>query len=385
MKEKMMKKNAHLFVRLTCALFGLIIPASAQTELPAIDETEAAGLLGRWYMNMACDSENSCMEMAELGASITYDVNADNTITIGSGDEALTTLLWYMEDGNAYSLAQVNDNDVEVSQLLVGEEGVMVSLTKDGYVIYTREEPVADFSEEVAADSTMSDFAGEWHVKGMVIEGKMIPSQKLGNDIILLIDEESFLLSDGTAEEAAYYIMEEGKLYAVIEGTDEEGKPTEENVMIELHEDGTLFLYFEPDTENETAFVFSREKNVYGAEDLVDAVSTEVNEAGGLSGLMDSLTSGEGFDINGLVQRFIGGEGFDINGLIQQITGGEGFDVSGMMQQITGGEGFDINGLMQQFTGGEEFDLSGLMSGLTSGETGSFDLSGLMDMFGHGN
>ena len=219
----------------------------------------------------------------------------------------------------------------------------------------------------------------------MVIEGKMIPSQKLGNDIILLIDEESFLLSDGTAEEAAYYIMEEGKLYAVIEGTDEEGKPTEENVMIELHEDGTLFLYFEPDTENETAFVFSREKNVYGAEDLVDAVSTEVNEAGGLSGLMDSLTSGEGFDINGLVQRFIGGEGFDINGLIQQITGGEGFDVSGMMQQITGGEGFDINGLMQQFTGGEEFDLSGLMSGLTSGEAGSFDLSGLMDMFGVGN
>ena len=381
----MMKKNALLFVLLACALFALIIPASAQTELPAIDETEAAGLLGRWYMNMACDSENSCMEMAELGASIYYDVNADNTITIGSGDEALTTLLWYMEDGNAYSLAQINDNDVEVSQLLVGEEGVMVSLTKDGYVIYTREEPVADFSEEVAADSTMSDFTGEWHVKGMVIEGKMIPSQKLGNDIILLIDEESFLLSDGTAEEAAYYIMEEGKLYAVIEGTDEEGKPTEENVMIELHEDGTLFLYFEPDTENETAFVFSREKNVYGAEDLVDAVSTEVNEAGGLSGLMDSLTSGEGFDINGLVQRFIGGEGFDINGLIQQITGGEGFDVSGMMQQITGGEGFDINGLMQQFTGGEEFDLSGLMSGLTSGETGSFDLSGLMDMFGHGN
>ena len=381
----MMKKNALLFVLLACALFALIIPASAQTELPAIDETEAAGLLGRWYMNMACDSENSCMEMAELGASIYYDVNADNTITIGSGDEALTTLLWYMEDGNAYSLAQVNDNDVEVSQLLVGEEGVMVSLTKDGYVIYTREEPVADFSEEVAADSTMSDFTGEWHVKGMVIEGKMIPSQKLGNDIILLIDEESFLLSDGTAEEAAYYIMEEGKLYAVIEGTDEEGKPTEENVMIELHEDGTLFLYFEPDTENETAFVFSREKNVYGAEDLVDAVSTEVNEAGGLSGLMDSLTSGEGFDINGLVQRFIGGEGFDINGLIQQITGGEGFDVSGMMQQITGGEGFDINGLMQQFTGGEEFDLSGLMSGLTSGEAGSFDLSGLMDMFGAGN
>ena len=89
-----MKKISVLFVFLAFALSVLILPAAAQTELPAIDEVEAADLLGRWYMNSACGADSSCMNMADYGILLVYDLNADNTITVSSGDEAVSTLYW---------------------------------------------------------------------------------------------------------------------------------------------------------------------------------------------------------------------------------------------------------------------------------------------------
>ena len=385
-----MMESSVLCVLLAFALSALMIPAAAQTELPAIDEVEAADLLGRWYMNAACGADSSCMNMADYGIVLVYDLNADNTITVSSGDEVVSTLYWYMENGTAYSIVPVSDTQNEINELYLSEDGSLVSLATDSYVIFTREEPQVAYSETVAADAGTTDFEGEWHIKGTVVEGQLIPSEMFGTDIILLIDAESFLMTDGTAEEAAAYILDEGKLYGVIEGTDSEGQPWEEYVMIELHDDGNLFFYFDPGTENEYIMVFTREQNVYSESDLMEAIGADASSESGISGLLDGLASGEGgFDFGGLVQQLTGGEGFDMNGLVQQLTGGEGFDVNGLIQQVTGDENLDITSLMSGLTGSGEnggFDLSGLMDGLTSeGAAGGFSIGGLLDMFGSGN
>ena len=387
-----MKKISVLFVLLALALSILIIPAAAQTELPAIDEAEAADLLGRWYMNSACSADSSCMNMADYGILLVYDLSADNTITVSSGDEVVSTLYWYMENGTAYSIVPVSDTQNEINELYLSEDGSLVSLATDSYVIFTREEPEVAYSETVAADAGTADFEGEWHIKGTVVEGQLIPSEMFGTDIILLIDGESFLMTDGTAEEAAAYILDEGKLYGVIEGTDSEGQPWEEYVMIELHDDGNLFFYFDPGTENEYIMVFTREQNVYSESDLMEAIGAETNSESGISGLLDGLTSGEGgLDFSGLVQELTGSEGFDMNGLVQQLMGGEGFDVNGLIQQVTGSENLDFGSLMSGLTGSGEnggFDLSGLLDGFASGSTGGdggFNIGGLLDMFGSGN
>ncbi len=387
-----MKKSSVLFVLWAFALFALIIPAAAQTELPAIDAVEAADLLGRWYMSSACDAEQSCMNMGDYGIVLSYELNADNTITVSSAEGDVSTLYWYMENGTAYSIVPITETRNEINELFINENGDLVSQTTGSYVIFTREEPAAAFSEVIAADAGTADYEGEWHIKGTLIQGKMLPAGMIGTDVVLLIDGESFLLSDETGEQAAAYIIDAGKLYAVIEGTDDQGQTVEEYVMMELHDDGSLFFYFDPGAENEFGMVFTREKNVYSGTDLVDAVGMDTNGESSFSGLLDGLTSEEGgLDFSGLVQQMTGGEGLDINGLIQQVTGDEGFDINGLIQQVTGSENFDLSSLMSGLTGSEEaggFDLSGLLDGLSSesaeGE-GGFNISGLLDMLGSGN
>ncbi len=366
-------KNSAIFIVIALSLFAFFLSAAAQTELPAIDEAEAAPFLGRWYMNSACGADDTCVNMADIGITIIYELNADNTIDIRSGDEAASSMSWYMEKGNAYSVVPLTETTTQLNELMVDENGVLYSMNDEGYVIFTREEPTVSYSETVAADAVTADFAGEWHVKGMIFEGDLIPAQMFGSDIILTIDGEKFVLTDGLAEEEAAYIEEEGRLSAVLEGTDEEGQPTEENVLIELHDDGNLFLFFDPGTGNESAFVFTREKNVFDNQDISEAIGLDaIGE--NVSGLMDGLTNEDG--------------SFNFSGLVQQLTGKDNFDLNGLMQQITGNEEFDISSLMSGVTSDEQggFDLSGLLDGLTSGNSeGGFNLGGLMDMFGHGN
>ena len=355
---KLMKKISVLFVVIAITLFALLIPASAQTELPAIDEAEAAPFLGRWYMNSACGADDSCVNMADIGITFVYDLNADNTIDISSDGEVISNMQWYMENGNAYSIVPLTETTTQLNELMVDENGALYSMNEEGYVIFTREEPTVSYSDVAAADAGAVDYAGEWHVRGMIIEGEMIPAQMFGSDILLTIDGEKFVMTDGLASEEAAYVMEEGRLYAVIEGADDEGQPTEENVLIELHDDGSLFLFFDPGTENESAFVFTREKNVFDTQGVSDGLGLDaIGE--NISGLLDGLKNEDG--------------SFDFSGLVQQLTGDENFDISSLMGGLTSGE-----------EGG--FDLSGLLDGLTSGNSeGGFDLGGLMDMFGNGN
>lgn len=366
-------KNSVIFIVIALSLFALFLSVAAQTELPAIDEAEAAPFLGRWYMNSACGADDTCVNMADIGITIIYDLNADNTIEIRSGDEAASNMSWYMEKGNAYSVVPLTETTTQLNELMIDENGMLYSMNDEGYVIFTREEPTVSYSETVAADAVTADFAGEWHVKGMIFEGDLIPAQMFGSDILLTIDGEKFVLTDGLAVEEAPYITEEGRLSAVLEGTDDAGQPTEENVLIELHDDGNLFLFFDPGTENESSFVFTREKNVFDNQDISEAMGLDaIGE--NVSGLVDGLTNEDG--------------SFNFSGLVQQLTGKDNFDLNGLMQQITGNEEFDISSLMSGVTSDEQggFDLSGLLDGLTSGNSeGGFNLGGLMDMFGHGN
>lgn len=383
-----MNKYYALFVLLAFAMFALILPAAAQTELPAIDEAAAADLLGRWYMNQVCDANDDCMSMADYGVTLIYELNADNTITVSTEDEALSTLQWYMENGTAHSIVPITDTQNEINELYISEDGSLVSLSTDSYVIFTREEPVVVYSEQVAADAEAADFAGEWHIKGIIYDGQLYPSDKIGTDTVLTIGGENFVLADGYTEQASDYIFEEGKLFGVIEGTDDQGQPWDEFITIELHDDGNLYFYFDQGTEYELIMEFTREKNVYSGSDVMEAVGTEISDD--VSGLLDGLTSGEGdFDFGGLVEKLTGSEGLDVSGLMQKLTGSEEFDVNGLIQKVTGSEDLDFGSLMSGLTGSDEgggFDLSGLMDGLMSGNAeGGFNIGGLLDMFGSGN
>ena len=361
-----MKRFLTLFVLLALALSVFILAASAQTDLPAIDETAAADYLGRWYMIDVCDN-NTCMNFPDLGVIVTYDVNADNTITVNADSEDSSTNRWYMEDGMAYSIVELSKTKNSVSLMNVEDNGMLVIMSDTGYVTFSREQPNTEVSAEPVADAGMNEFAGVWYFKGFMAEGQLIPASLLGTEMTLTIGNETLKLSDGTGENEAAYTLEEGKLHSAIEGTDDQGQPIREDIMAEIHEDGTLFFYFDPGTADETIFVFTDEKNTVGISDLQESLSSGGNAEGGLdlAGLMENLLPGgmENLDLNGLLQKFTGSENIDLNGLIQQVTGG-----------LTSGEG-------------QGFDLSGMLEGLTSGNAdgqGGFDLSGLMNLFGSG-
>ncbi len=358
-----MKKYLVLFVVLALAMSAVVLSAAAQSDLPAIDEAAAADLLGRWYMNEICTQE-SCYNIADLGLTFTYDVNPDNTIIINADSESPSANLWYMEDGIAYSVVEIAENKTSTCAMVIDENGMLVVAADDGYVTYTRGESSTAVSEEVIADAGLENYKGEWHMKGVIYEDQLIGASLLGVDFVLTIGSETFKLSDGLAEDEAEFILEEGKLYSILEGVDENGAAWEDDILIEYHDDDSLFFYFNPGTADESVWVFTREKNVIEPSDIASLVGTDENSEGGmdLGGLLEGLLSGEGGS-------------FDVSGLIQQVTGSEGFDLNGLISGLTSGEG----------AGG--FDFGGLLDGLTTGGAegeGGFDLGGLLDLFGSG-
>ncbi len=349
---------------MTLVLFAIILSASAQTELPPIDEAEAAPLLGRWYLNDVC-ADGTCVNFPELGITLTYDVNPDNTILVGAETGTPDVNKWYMENGTAYTIVTINETAQSVSEFGIDENGMLVAKNDSGYVTYTRELQTPAASEEAAADASSGSFTGEWHIKGIMLDGSLVPAALLGSDSVLTITDTEWNLIDGESDEGAEYIMEDGKLYSILEGTDPEGNPWEEDVMFEYRDDGSLYLYFAPGTESEFIMVFTREKNVTEAQDTVDAQGAaepltpdgEANGDTGIGGLLESLL-GE-TDLSGLVSSFPGAENLDINGLISGLMSGdgEGFNLSGLLDQLTGGAegegGFDFGSLMNMFGSGE--------------------------------
>ncbi len=367
-----MKKIFILFTVLALAVFASFISVSAQTELPAIDEEEAADLLGRWYIKDICSTE-SCVDVQELGLTLTYDVNTDNTIVVDADTDNPSYSLWFMEDGLAYSIVETDDNSVKVNDLYVDEDGMLIIANDTDYITLTRETETAAVSLEAVDDAEAENFAGEWFFDGIMVEGEMLPASLLGLELSLVIGDETITMIDEDGANEAEYIVDEGKLYAVFEATDSEGNALEEDILAEYHDDDSLFVYFYPDTEDEFVTIFTHEKKT--AEAAVESAPATSEEEDGL-------------DLSSLIQQVIGGEELDVNGLVQQFTGGT--DISGLMQQFTGGENTDINSLVSGLFSGdqESLNIGGLLEGLTSGSSegeGGFDLSGLLDMFGSGN
>ena len=382
-----MKKITILFAVLAFAMFALVLSASSQTELPAIDEAEAADFLGRWYMKDVCSPE-SCLDFQELGIELTYDVKPDNTIVVGKDTEEPSVNLWYMDNGYAYTIVQVSENKTNENEMYIAENGMLVVGDNESYATFTRELQTNEVSQEAVADAVQNDFAGEWYVKGIMYENEMLPSTILGLDYSFLIDEETIMMFSGEDGQEASYIVEEGKLYTVFQGTDPEGKTWEEEMTAEYHDDGSLFVTFFPGTEQEIVMVFTHEPNKPEVTDTTgeaadttggaaDTTGKAADSASGAAGVPSQVSPSEGddsFDLGGLIGQFFGGENTDINGLIQQFTGGENLDLNGLFDGLMSGEGgFDLNGLLE-----------GMTSGGAEGE-GSFDLSGLFNMFGTGN
>ncbi len=382
-----MKKFSILFAVLAFAMFALVLSAFSQTELPAIDEAEAADFLGRWYMKDVCSPE-SCLDFQELGIALTYDVNTDNTIVVGKDTEEPSVNLWYMDNGYAYTIVQVSENKTNENEMYIAENGMLVVGDNESYATFTRELQSNEVSQEAVADAVQNDFSGEWYVKGIMHENEMIPSTLLGLDYSFLIDEETIMMFSGEDGQEASYIVEEGKLYTVFQGTDPEGKTWEEEMTAEYHDDGSLFVTFFPGTVNEIVMVFTHEPNKPEVTDTTgEAADTTAGAADTTGGAADTASGAAG--IPSQVSSSEGDDSFDLGGLIGQFFGGENTDISGLIQQFTGGEKLDLNGLFDSLMSGEGgFDLNGLLEGMTSGgaegESG-FDLSGLFNMFGTGN
>lgn len=355
-------KKLFLFTVTVLSLAIFVLSAAAQTELPAIDETEAADYLGRWYLSDICDKD-SCINFPEIGILMTYDFNADNKVIINTDTNETSENTWYMENGKAYTNVYLTEDKFVVNDMSINENGLLVTANEDSYATYTREEPAPVVAPETVADAIPENFAGEWHIKGLMIENQLIPSTVFGSDNLLTIGENTFVMStEGNVKETAYS-FDAGKITAVFEDTDSEGNVLKDDVLIEYHEDGTLYFRLNPDTETETIMVFSREQTVTETSSTAEPASDTTG----------SDTTGGSFIIT----------------LLKQLMNGKDMNINGLLQQLTGNENTDINSLVSGLLSGQEgsVDLNGILDKLTSGsssEAGGVGLNDLLNLFGSG-
>ena len=422
---------------LTLSMFVMVMAASAQTELPAIDEAEAEAFLGTWYMDRMCEGE-SCIKASDFGMKGELIVSADNTMTIsfGTPGEEPRVINWYMKDGIAYIISvNEKDNSEEHSAIRIDENGELVLFESEkDFMTFSRETAAAIGTGPVKEDAALEDFSGEWHLNSILSDGSTFPTSIFGMTGTLVIRENSLdatMFGEATDTDLPFEFSG-GKIHAVSVSKNEKGETVEAPFTLEYHEEGAVVMIMDEGKENETRMVYVRQENLTnpdlsiltgGAgtesggevkltpeeeaelEALLKQLETESanGQEGGLnlSGLLSTLLSGQtgegGLDLSGLLQSVTGGQngegGLDLSGLLQSVTNGQngegGLDLSGLLNSVTNGQngegGLDLSDLLNTVTNGQNgeggLDLSGLLNSVTNGQNGEggLNLSGLLN------
>ena len=332
---------------LTLSLFAMVTVSFAQTEpaaeLPSIDEAEAEAYLGTWYVDQMCEGE-ACFKASDFGMNGELTVNTDNTMTLtfNKSEEGSSALKWYLEDGIAHTIA-VNkaDGTEERAEMHIDENGSLV-FTKGGenYMTLNREAVVILGTGPVKADAVLEDFAGEWHLNGVLAEGAVFPTAMFGMTGTLVIKENTLdtVMFGEPCDTDLPFELADGKIHAVSVSEGANGEKTESPFTLEYHEEGAVVMITDEGTENESRMVYVREENLNNV-DL--SALTSGTEGGAAANSEES-----GMDLSGLISGLLSGSengegGLDLSALLQSVTGGEngegGLDLSGLLQSVTGG------------------------------------------------
>ncbi len=257
-----MKKISFLFVVMALAMFSFVFAAAAQTaELPAIDEAQAEPYLGVWYMEKMCFGEE-CMDLSSFGLKSTLTLNADNTMTMESEGEEPQVTYWYMEDGTAYNVEEIN-GEKKTYAMDIDDEGRLTFGTEEMSMHFVRDFAPIPGQGELKADAAAEDFSGEWLLNGIMAGGGVLPASLFGMTGTLTIGESTLsvtIVEETMAEDAAFE-LKDGKIYTSIETKDEAGNPVTQNIILEYHMDNSVLMIFEG-SEQEGAIVFVREADM---------------------------------------------------------------------------------------------------------------------------
>ncbi|MBQ6505391.1 MAG: hypothetical protein IJI57_15920 [Flexilinea sp.] len=381
-----MKKFALLFAVMALAMFACVFAASAQGELPAIDEKEAADYLGTWHIQKMCFGKD-CMDLAGLGMDSTLTLNADNTAVIVSDGQDSQTSSWYMKDGVAYNVEKDENGQLKDYAMTINEDGSLVFGDDEMSVYYVRELKPVLGTAEIKADATVEDFTGEWFLNSIKLGSDMMPASLIGMNGKLVIREDSLdiTLEGEDPEEKVAYTFNDGKILIKETTKDEKGNETEQTIILEYHTDNTVQLTMEGDADD-MHMVFVTEENLSKGPSFFDMLeSAAEGEAEVQSEMTDTeleaalaelyaeleaegaLEGNTDFDLSSLPGELNLEEmlsNVDLSGLTQYVTNENGeLDLSGLL------EGVDVQGLAGQLFGGSEngegsLDLSGMLQGL---------------------
>ena len=381
-----MKKFALLFAVMALAMFACVFAASAQGELPAIDEKEAADYLGTWHIQKMCFGKD-CMDLAGLGMDSTLTLNADNTAVIVSDGQDSQTSSWYMKDGVAYNVEKDENGQLKDYAMTINEDGSLVFGDDEMSVYYVRELKPVLGTAEIKADATVEDFTGEWFLNSIKLGSDMMPASLIGMNGKLVIREDSLdiTLEGEDPEEKVAYTFNDGKILIKETTKDEKGNETEQTIILEYHTDNTVQLTMEGDADD-MHMVFVTEENLSSGPSFFDMLeSAAEGEAKVQSEMTDTeleaalaelyaeleaegaLEGNTDFDLSSLLGELNLEEmlsNVDLSELTQYVTNENGeLDLSGLL------EGVDVQGLAGQLFGGSEngegsLDLSGMLQGL---------------------
>ena len=258
----MKKLSVLVVICMVFAIFGCVAAQDAAPVLPALDEAAAADFLGTWYLDsVSVDDEG--FHFDDLGVVYVLEINADNTMVsyIESTADETTVQYWYMEDGNAF---QYNADGDPVA-MTIDEDGCLCIEDETGVTFYSREiEPLAGTGEFVA-DAAVEDFYGTWYLNSILSGEFALPTNLIGMDGVLVIEEGSLDLTVmDDAEEDLAYEFSEGRIYFEEDITDENGEPTGEKtpIVLELRDEGQSIVMTVTAAGSEAEMVFLPEENL---------------------------------------------------------------------------------------------------------------------------
>ncbi len=384
-----MKKFSFLFVVMALAMFAFVFAASAQTELPAIDEKEAAPYLGTWYMDRMCFGKD-CMDLSGLGMVSTLTFNTDNTAVM-KAEDSNETMSWYMKDGTALVLSQDGEGKTQETPLSIDKNGSLIMGDEEGSVYFVREIAPTPGTGALKADATYEDFSGEWFLNGIMFDGEIMPASMIGMSGSLVIREDTMDVNfEGEEpEENVSYTLADGKITMTDKSTDENGAEVEATIILEYHEDNSILLQMEGEGEN-MYLVYVRKEALTTGPSMFDLMGGFMDE--GIEGLSDEAEMSDEELEAAFAELFaeLEAEGaleensnFDLSALLSELN------VEGLLENV------NLDELKSQFTNENgDLDLSsvldntnvqGLLSGIFGDENGegSVDLSGMLQgLFG---
>lgn len=225
----------------------LTLALGAASAMGAASALEAADVVGTWYLNYV-EQSGASVNPATLGMEITLTLKEDGTALLASLDSEHTTD-WRL-DGDKV----IVDEAVDAMEFTLADGNLEIDL--DGMVLVFGKEVTNEgtfAAPPVVPATALSDFDGEWLGSLVVTGGISMPPDQAGLSLFASISAGNiklrFVAATVERETESQGTLEDGALFAV---RDNEGE--EEQMLLQLHDDGSLSITFTGDDAEYQAY-----------------------------------------------------------------------------------------------------------------------------------